>query len=112
MLCKEFGIIELKNGEKKLTVVFHDKGYELLSTLFFVEVGSFEEWIRENINDVLQGKAEERDISGNVCGLIIGKENTVVYDMLAEDGIGNRCTLPTRELLSLIDEWHDRKAQL
>ena len=105
MLEKEFGTVELKNGERKRTVVFKDKGYELLETFFFVEVSSFGEWIRENIEDVLNGKAERREISGNVCGLIIGKDNTVVYDTLAEDGMGKSCTVATRELLELLDEW-------
>ena len=62
--------------------------------------------------DVLQGKADKRDISGNVCELIIDKDNTVVYDTLAEDGVGSRCTVPTRELLSLIDEWQEKMAVL
>ena len=107
MLKKKFNTIELKSGEKKLTVVFEDKGYELLSTFFFVEAGSFESWIRQNITEVLQGKAESRDISGNICELIIGKENTVIYDTLADDGKGSLCTVPTRELLNLLDEWSE-----
>ena len=61
---------------------------------------------------MLQGKADKRDISGNVCELIIDKDNTVVYDTLAEDGMGSRCTVPTRELLSLIDEWQEKMAVL
>ena len=104
MLKKEFRNIELSNGEKKLTVVFQDERYELLSTLFFVDVRAFGDWIRQNINDVLQGKACCREISCNVCGLMIKKENTVVYDILAEDGVGKQCSLPTSELSALIDE--------
>ena len=112
MLEKEFRTIELSGGEKKLTVVFQDKGYELLSTFFFVEVSAFGGWIRENIADVLQGKAELREISGNICGLIIKKDNTVVYDTLAEDGAGKRCTVLTRELLALTDEWEKAASAL
>ena len=83
-----------------------------MSTFFFIEVDSFEKWIRENIMDVLQGKAERREIAGNVCELLIEKENTTVYDMLAEDGMGNCCFVSTKELLSLIDEWHEEKLKL
>ena len=92
MLDRKYKIIGLKNGKKALTVSFGE-GFELLGTFFFVEVNAFEDWIR-----------------GNICELIIGKETAEVLDTLAEDGIGKRCTLPTRELLTLIDEWHERKA--
>ena len=110
MIDKEFKTITLDNGKKKLTIDFFDKKYALLSTFFFVEVGTFEEWIKENINDVVHGKAEEKDISGNICELVIQKENTTIYDMLAEDGMGNWCSIPTHELLSIIDEWHEQKS--
>ena len=109
MLDRKYKVFGLKNGKKALTVSFGE-GFELLGTFFFVEVNAFEDWIRGNICDVLEGRAERRDISGNICELIIGKETAEVLDTLAEDGIGKRCTLPTRELLTLIDEWHERKA--
>jgi len=112
MLDKEFKTITLNNGQKKLTIVFSDKKYELLSTFFFVEVGSFEDWIKENINDVLQGKDKERNISGNICELVIQKENTTIYDTLAEDGKGNWCSVSTQELLSVINEWDEQKKLL
>ena len=35
-----------------------------------------------------------------------------MYDTLAEDGMGSRCTVPSRELLSLIDEWQEKMAVL
>ena len=95
MIDKKFETITLNNGKRKLKITFSDKKYALLSTLFFVEISTFENWIKENITAVLQGKAEERNISGNICELVIQKENTIVYDMLAEDGMGNWCTVPT-----------------
>ncbi len=107
MIEKKFETITLKDGTKKLTIVFDDKKYGLLSTFFFVEIGAFGDWIKENINVVLQGEVEEKNISGNICELVIRKDNTVIYDMLAEYGMGNWCSVPTQELLSLIDEWRD-----
>ena len=112
MIDKEFKIITLNNGKKVLTIVFPDKKYALLSTFFFVEIGSFGDWIRNNIQEIVQGKAEKRNISGNVCELDIKKRDTTIYDMLAEDGRGVWCSVPTQELLSMIDEWHERRATL
>lgn len=112
MLNKEFKVIKLNDGKKKLTIVFTDKEYELLSTFFFVEVNSFEEWIKKNIDDVLQGKNNKIEISGNICELIIEKDKTIIYDMLAEDGMGKWCSISTKELLSIINEWHEQKLLL
>jgi hypothetical protein len=112
MLNKKFKVITLSNGKKKLTIVFSDEEYKLLSTFFFVEVNSFEDWIKENIDDVLQGKNDRREISGNICELIIEKDKTIIYDMLAEDGMGKWCSVSTKELLSIINEWHEQKLLL
>jgi hypothetical protein len=32
--------------------------------------------------------------------------------MLAEDGMGNWCSISTKELLSIINEWHEQKLLL
>lgn len=112
MLSKEFRVIQLKNRQKQLTIVFHDEKYALLDTFFFVEVGSFEDWIVQNIKDVLEGRADRREIAGNVCELVIEKELSTVYDTLAPDGKGRGCSIETNDLLSLIGEWHEQKALL
>ena len=112
MLSKEFKTIELANGQKKLTIDFHDEKYALLSSFFFDEVGSFEDWIAQNIRDVLDGKADRREIAGNVFKLTIEKELTTVYDTLAPDEEDCECSVHTCELLSLIGEWHEQKALL
>lgn len=112
MLSKEFKTIELNNGQKQLTIVFHDERYTILSAFFFDEVGSFEDWIVQNIKDVLDAKADHREIAGNVFKLVIDKELSTVYDTLADDEKGDWCTVETSELLSLIGEWHVQKALL
>ena len=112
MLSKEFKTIELKSGQKQLTIVFHDARYAILSAFFFDEVGSFEDWIVQHIKDVLDGKADRREIAGNVFKLVIEKEFSTVYDTLADDEKGDWCTIETSELLSLIEQWHEQKALL
>ena len=56
MIDKEFKIITLNNGKKVLTIVFPDKKYALLSTFFFVEIGTFEDWIRKKYSRSSTGK--------------------------------------------------------
>ncbi|MBR2683603.1 MAG: hypothetical protein IKE22_10115 [Atopobiaceae bacterium] len=112
MIDREYATITLNSGKRMLTIAFPDKEYALLSTFFFAEVEAFEGWIRQNIEEVLCGKAEERTISGTICELVITQRDTAISDALAEDGRGNWCSVPTRELLSMIDEWHERRAVL
>ena len=112
MLSKEFKTIELKSGQKQLTIVFHDERYAILSAFFFDEVSSFEDWIVQHIKDVLDGKADRREIAGNVFKLVIEKEFSTVYDTLADDEKGDQCIVETSELLSLIGQWHEQKALL
>lgn len=66
----------------------------------------------QHINDVLDGKADRREIAGNVFKLVIEKEFSTVYDALADDEKGDQCTVETSELLSLIGQWHEQKALL
>lgn len=112
MLNRTYQYITLENGKKELTIFFEDKQYELLSTFFFVEMDSFEEWIKEELLIVLRRQEETREIAGNVCGLCITRDKTAVYDMLAKDGKGNWCEVDTGELYQIILEWHEKRLQL
>lgn len=91
MLNRTYGTITLANGKRKLTVTFAEEKYELLSAFLFIEVSSFEEWIKDEFRLVLNGQENCRNIAGNACELCITKETTKIYDMLAEDGKGKWC---------------------
>lgn len=102
---RQFKTIELKNGKTIRTVVFDDPQYALLTTFFIADYNAFSDWIDRNMLDVLEGRKEYLEISGNICELAIGKEMTTVYDTLAEDGIGRRCEVSTPELFDVMNEW-------
>ncbi|GAB5081752.1 hypothetical protein Osc1_09250 [Hominimerdicola sp. 21CYCFAH17_S] len=99
---------KMKNGIEGISIIFSEKKYELLSTFLSSEVTQFEEWIKENFDMVIEGKERKREIAGNVCGVEITLQKTMIYDMLAEDGMGNWCEVDTKELRQLIDEWCDK----
>ena len=91
-----------------IVFIFEDKKCELLSTFLSSDVTPFEEWIKENFDMVIEGKESKREIAGNVCGVEITLQKTMIYDMLAEDGMGNWCEVDTKELRQLIDEWCEK----
>ena len=108
MLEYKFRIVKLYNGKEFLTIDFENKKYEILSTFLEDDVTPFKEWIKENFDMVIEGKERKREIAGNVCGVEITLQKTMIYDMLAEDGMGNWCEVDTKELRQLIDEWCDK----
>ena len=108
MLEYKLRIVKLYNGEEFLTIDFENEKYEILSTFLEDDVTPFEEWIKENFDMVIEGKESKREIAGNVCGVEITLQKTMIYDMLAEDGMGNWCEVDTKELRQLIDEWCEK----
>lgn len=108
MISYKLRIVKLYNGEEFLTIDFENEKYEMLSTFLDSEVTQFEEWIKENFDMVIEGKERKREIAGNVCGVEITLQKTMIYDMLAEDGMGNWCEVDTKELRQLIDEWCEK----
>jgi len=108
MLDKEYKEFSLSNGEKQISIVFKDNKYELLSTFLFIEMNAFEEWIKNDFDKVLSGQSEYEEINGNVCCVEISPNTTKIYDNLAEDAMGNRCEVDTKELRQLIEEYCDK----
>lgn len=109
---RSYKTMTLANGAKKLIVEFSDPYYDILTSFFVADYSSFGDWIDNEIELVLSGKEEIRDITGNVYELVIEKDYTKVYDTLAEDAMGNWCRIATDDLVELIREWREMKKQL
>lgn len=85
-----------------------DKNLSLLSTFLSSDVSSFEEWIKSDFDKVLKGECEYKEFFGNVCGVEINPTTTKIYDNLTdndEERDNTCCTVDTKELRKLIDEW-------
>lgn len=85
-----------------------EKEYELLTTFLCADVHPFSLNVREAFDNVLNGRSDYEEISGNICGVEIHKEKTKIYDNLAEDGKGNWCEVDTKELRELIEIWSNK----
>ncbi len=108
---REYKIITI-NQKHQLKIEFADSRYDLLGTFFFADYSAFGDWIDKKIAEVVSGKEESQNISGNVCELVISKDTVKVLDTLAEDGMGKWCELATDEMIELMKEWRIQKAQL
>lgn len=107
---RSYDVITLPKGRKIVKIKFDDPYYELLGTFFFSDYRSFGDWIDEKIDIVVNGEEEMQDISGNICEIVIKKDTVILYDMLADDGKGKWCELPTSEFIEIIKEWREKTA--
>ncbi|MGG2015348.1 hypothetical protein [Bacillus sp. S10(2024)] len=84
---------------------------KLVETFLGIEVSAFGDWILEDIHSVLNGEKDYGEVNGNICGLEIRRDTTIVLDNLAEDGKGEFCEIETVELVHLIIIWLDKQKE-
>lgn len=101
----QFRVLELKSGKKRLLIDFENPEYEILSIFLESDVIPFEDWIKEKIHNVMTEKIDVEEMNGNVCHAKITLEHTEISDNLAEDGIGKKCVIETKQLANLIEVW-------
>ena len=88
-----------------------DGDYCILSE-FLDDVDSFSKEYLKIFDNVLSGKEEKDAAYGNCCSFKIDKNKTVVESLYPEDeGEPTTCTVNTRELRSLMDEWLKKKTE-
>ncbi|MHC1748007.1 MAG: hypothetical protein AB9856_06385 [Cellulosilyticaceae bacterium] len=100
----EFSQFVYNSGDKDLIIIMDEK-YQMVAQFLMSDVEGYPDYAIETLEEVLNGKSEYEELNGNVCGLEIRKEKTIVYDNLADDGMGNWCEVETKELRELIDIW-------
>ena len=77
----------------------------ILSDFLFSDIGSSPSFYLKPINRVLTNESERELVLGDVCGLEVYKETTMIYSSIAENCDTNACEIPTIELKQLIEEW-------
>ncbi|MED2737692.1 hypothetical protein [Bacillus toyonensis] len=95
---------------KTLVFVFPDE-IGILTTFLHNDVQSSGLFIKEDIEEVLNGHKENNKLSYNICAVEIEKDVTKITDGLAEKaGLEpENCVVPTRDLYELILEWLEEK---
>ena len=66
----------------------------------------------EIFGNVLSGKVKKDSASGNSCSFEVDKDKTVIEFLYPEDENETEiCTVNTRELRALMDEWLQKRAE-
>lgn len=111
MIARKYIIYNVANGREDISILCDCVNSETLNMFLSSDVRSFEEWIKDDIDEVISGELKSKEINGNVCHVEVNIETTKIYDMLAEDDdeyLDTCCEVNTIELRELIEEWCDR----
>lgn len=108
----KFDEIVFKDGDKFLIIVMDEEKYRMIAQFLMSDVqGQDPQYIFTAIDNVLSGKSEFEQLIGNVCCVDINRENTQIYDNLAEDRKGEWCEIETKELRKLVETWSNEIKQ-
>lgn len=92
------------------TIIFDFQPKNVVLSLFLEgDFTTFQDKFLQQIDNVLYGKTSEEEICGNATNVIFKKEETEIEDLYLE-GEPTTCTVNTRELRSLMDEWLKKRA--
>ena len=94
-------------GAGRKTVFRFEEPYTLLGTLLAADVQSDGRFLLEALKSVRSGQFPVREITGNVCSLLMGRERVVVLDALAPDGVGKACVVEFGEFERILESWLD-----
>lgn len=101
-------------GNGKHPVFLFEEPYSLLGTLLVSDVQSDGLFLSEALESVRSGQTPMKEITGNVCSVLIGRERIVILDALAADGMGKACVVDFGEFNRILEAWlvavwHERR---
>ena len=114
MLKREYKVYPIGEDENNITILFDIKNKETLTTFMVCDVRAFQDWIKDDFNEVLSGKTDFLNVSGNVCYIEITPITTKVYDGLTESDeeyYSTMCEVDTKDLYEVIVEWCEKLKQ-
>lgn len=104
----EIIVREYNDGNKEILVFSNQAEYDPLWYFLNYEVGQFEAWIKDNLQEVILTQ-KQKTISGNICTAIITPTHTTIIDNFAGEAGKeiDRCVVDTRKLLRAVNWWSD-----
>ena len=104
--------LKLDNGSECLTIIFEDKKLMPLHPFIVDDFSAFAQDYLKTFDKVLSGEVESDSASGNACYFEVNKDKTFVEFLFPPDeNTREICTVSTRELRSLMDEWMEKRAK-
>ncbi len=93
------------------TFVFDFQPKNTVLSLFLEgDFTAFQDQFLQLIDDVLAGKSESEEMTGNSTNVVFQKDVTTIEDLYLE-GEPTTCEIQTSELRSLMDEWLKKRAE-
>jgi hypothetical protein len=105
----KFDEIIYESGNKRRIIIMENDKYSMVAQALMSDVQGADAWdsYYEAIDNVLTAKSTYEELNGNSCGVEIQKEQTKIFDNIAEDGMGDWCEIETTEFKKLIDIWYE-----
>lgn len=93
------------------TIIFEFNPPNIVLSLFLEgDFTNFQKELLVLIESVLSGDSKNEEFTGNATHIILGKNWTFIEDSYLEEETTS-CTISTRELRSLMDEWQQKRAE-
>lgn len=96
--------LSLKNYPR-LNLAFENEELYALQDFLYSETHNFATHIVEALDDVLTGRSETIDFSGNMSACEGNAQEVEVYFNYMEEELGPSVFMPTIKLKELVDEW-------
>lgn len=112
MIEYEYDELVYQDGDKDLIIQMKDAENEPVSIFLEADASQFEDWIKQEFDDVLSGKVECVEESGNATHYSIHKDKTrieLLFPPNEDDEIW--CEVDTKELKNLVDEFCEKRRE-
>lgn len=95
--------LELKDHSKILLIDLPEP-YKNFSSLLEDDVRSYDNWLIQQIEDVISGKSPEEEIAGN-SGTLVIKPNICIFYAVFDEDDSQGCIMKTMDLYEIVKIW-------
>lgn len=115
-VINEIELTNKTNSRKRLVIEFANPSYAILAEFLMSDAPLMSWRIIQDIGNVISGKQESFENSGNRTHIHVTKEETNITDLFSgmfdEEVIYKPVTIETKKLLQIISEWFAANEQL
>jgi hypothetical protein len=112
MMKYKYEIFSIPSGGKDFRIIFENHQYFPVFAFLHSDASQFENWIKQEFDDVLSGKVECVEESGNGTFYSIHKDKTRIELLFPpNDNDEIWCEVDTKELKNLVDEFCEKRRE-
>lgn len=109
----KFDEIVFKSGNKARIIIMEDEKFGMVAQFLMSDIqGGDAQYVFSAIDNVLSGKSEYEELTGNGSRVEIRKDKTQIHELFpSQDEIAEWCEIETIELIKLIKIWVNENRQ-